>query len=79
MPTRKIDEPAALSSVADFHDTFNLPVLEEPIIPNIDRTRLRINLLEEELAELKEAIDNNDLVEVADAFCDIQYVELLLN
>lgn len=74
MPNRKIEEPQALSSVADFHDTFNLPVLEEPVIPNLDRTRLRINLLEEELAELKEAIDNNDLVEVADAFCDIQYV-----
>lgn len=74
MPIRKIEEPAALSSVADFHDTFNLPVLKEPIIPNVDRTKLRINLLEEELSELKEAIANNDLVEVADAFCDIQYV-----
>lgn len=74
MPNRKIEEPQALSSVADFHDTFNLPVLEEPVIPDLDRTRLRINLLEEELGELKEAIDNNDLVEVADAFCDIQYV-----
>lgn len=74
MPIRKIDEPKALSSVADFHDTFNLPVLENPTIPDLSRTRLRINLLEEELAELKEAIDNDDLVEVADAFCDIQYV-----
>jgi len=74
MPIRKISEPEALSSVADFHDTFNLPVLENPIIPDADRTRLRINLLEEELKELKEAIENNDLVEVADAFCDIQYV-----
>lgn len=74
MPNRKIEEPAALSSVADFHDTFNLPVLENPTIPHVDRTRLRINLIEEELAELKEAIDNDDLVEVADAFCDLQYV-----
>ena len=74
MPIRKIAEPEALSSVADFHDTFNLPVLSEPVIPDLDRTRLRINLLEEELAELKEAIDNDDLVEVADALCDIQYV-----
>lgn len=74
MPNRKIDEPQALSSVADFHDTFNLPVLDTPVIPDIDRTRLRINLIEEELAELKEAIDNDDLVEVADAFCDLQYV-----
>lgn len=74
MPNRKIAEPEALSSVADFHDTFNLPVLEQPIIPDSDRTKLRINLLEEELSELKEAIENNDLIEVADAFCDIQYV-----
>lgn len=67
-------EPEALNSVAAFHDTFNLPALAEPTIPPADRCMLRINLLEEELNELKEAIANNDLVEAADAFCDIQYV-----
>ena len=45
-----------------------------PEIPNADRCRLRINLLAEELKELEQAIDDNDLVEVADALADLQYV-----
>ena len=36
--------------------------------------QLRIDLIEEELNELKEAIKNNDIVEVADALTDILYV-----
>ena len=70
----KFNEPSPLNDVAQFHDTFNLPVLEEPTIPSKDRCDLRINLLEEELNELKEAIDQNDIVEVIDALCDLQYV-----
>ena len=67
-------EPSALSSVANFHATFKAPILEKPQIPSVDRAKLRISLLQEELNELKEAIEDNDLVEVADALCDIQYV-----
>jgi len=67
-------EPRALNAVADFHNTFDLPVLESPIIPDKKRCELRISLLQEELNELKEAIEQNDIVEVADALCDIQYV-----
>lgn len=67
-------EPQGLNDVAKFHDTFGLPVLDKPIIPDAKRCELRISLLQEELNELKEAIANDDLVEVADALCDIQYV-----
>ena len=35
---------------------------------------MRVSLLAEELRELQEAIQANDIVEVADALCDIQYV-----
>lgn len=70
----KFNEPAGLSSVSEFHEMFELPVLEGAVIPSKERCTLRINLIEEELRELKEAIENNDLVEAADAFCDIQYV-----
>jgi len=70
----KFKEPKPLNDVAEFHDTFNLPVLDEPTIPSKERCALRINLLEEELKELKVAIEENDIVEVIDAFCDIQYV-----
>ena len=63
-----------LEMVAEFHKTFKAPILDTPQIPSLDRCKLRISLLQEELNELQEAIDNNDLVEVADAFADIQYV-----
>ena len=68
------DEAKGLSKVAEFHDLFDLPVIDKPIIPAKERCKLRISLLEEELKELKEAIEEDDIVEVADAFCDIQYV-----
>ncbi len=67
-------DPKALQDVSEFHKTFNLPIVKEPSIPSKERWTLRLSLIEEELQELREAIENNDLVEVADAFCDIQYV-----
>ncbi len=67
----KID---ALNQVAEFHKTFNAPVLDQPQIPSKERCDLRISLLQEELNELKEAIADNNIVEIADALCDLQYV-----
>lgn len=64
----------ALSQVADFHRTFHHPILEKPQIPPQNRTELRVSLIAEELSELEEAIEAQDIVEVADALCDIQYV-----
>lgn len=69
-----MDKIDALNQVAEFHRTFQHPILESPQIPDKKRAELRIELLKEELKELQEAIENNDLVEVADAFCDLQYV-----
>lgn len=63
-----------LNQVAEFHTTFNHPILNTPTIPGPSRTKLRIDLLQEELNELSEAIHNKDLVEIADALCDLQYV-----
>ncbi len=63
-----------IACVEQFHKTFNQPVLETPQIPDEKRCELRVRLLQEELDEFKEAIANNDLVEVADALSDIMYV-----
>lgn len=63
-----------LGMVGDFHLLFNAPILPTPQIPSTERCNLRINLMQEELDEIKEAIDNNDLVEVADGLCDLMYV-----
>jgi predicted HAD superfamily Cof-like phosphohydrolase len=64
----------ALNQVAAFHRTFQHPIEPSPLIPAPERCRLRVALLREELQELEAAIAENDLVEVADALCDIQYV-----
>ena len=69
-----MEDPKALSSVAEFHRTFKHPIVEAPAIPPPQRAALRVSLLAEELKELEQAIADNDLVEVADAFCDLQYV-----
>lgn len=69
-----MDKIDSLNQVAEFHKTFNAPILDQPTIPSADRCNLRISLLQEELNELKDAIANNDLVEIADALCDLQYV-----
>lgn len=67
----KID---ALNQVAEFHKTFNAPILDKPQIPSKERCELRVSLLQEELNELKQAIEDHDIVEIADALCDLQYV-----
>ena len=64
----------ALSQVAEFHQTFKHPIVDQAAIPSKVRSKLRIDLIAEELKELQEAVDNEDLVEVADALCDLQYV-----
>ena len=68
---KKID---ALNQVAEFHKTFQAPILETPQIPSKERCDLRINLMQEELNEIKEAIENDDLVEISDGLCDLMYV-----
>ena len=67
----KID---ALNQVAEFHRTFKHPIEPEPTIPSPERCQLRVNLISEELKELQKAIEDKDIVEIADALCDIQYV-----
>ena len=69
-----MDKIDSLNQVAKFHKTFKHPILASPQFPSKKRCELRISLLQEELDELQEAIENDDLVEVADALCDIQYV-----
>src|SRR6201985_3867424 len=64
----------SLNQVAEFHTTFKHPIVAEPAIPSKERAQLRIELLSEELKELQQAVNDNNLVEIADALCDLQYV-----
>jgi predicted HAD superfamily Cof-like phosphohydrolase len=67
-------QPETLNLVADFHKTFKHPILDKPTIPDENRCKLRVALIAEELKELEVAILEKDIVSVADALCDIQYV-----
>lgn len=67
-------QPDSLNQVAEFHKTFKHPILDNPAIPNENRCKLRVALIAEELKELEVAILEKDIVQVADALCDIQYV-----
>ena len=61
-------------SVRKFMETFGQEIKEKAGFPNEKITSLRYDLIKEELGELKEAIDNRDIKEVADALTDILYV-----
>ena len=61
-------------SVRKFMETFSQEIKEKADFPNEKITSLRYDLIKEELNELKEAMDNKDIKEVADALTDILYV-----
>ena len=60
--------------VKNFMETFGQEVKSRPSFSSDKINMLRYNLIKEELDEFKEALDNNDLLEVADALTDILYV-----
>ena len=57
-----------------FMQTFGQEVKSKPSFSTEKINDLRYNLIKEELDELKQAMDNKDLLEVADALTDILYV-----
>ena len=61
-------------SVRKFMETFGQEIKEKAKFPDKKIISLRHDLIKEELDEFKEAIDNNDIKEVADALTDILYV-----
>ncbi len=69
-----MQQPDTLNQVADFHKTFKHPILNQPTIPSENRCQLRVALIAEELKELEVGILEKDIVAVADALADIQYV-----
>ena len=60
--------------VGTFMKTFGQEVKEKSSLSSNKINKLRLDLIAEELGELKEAMKNNDLLEVADALTDILYV-----
>ena len=61
-------------NVKTFMKTFGQMVKTKPQFPDGKTMRLRYELIQEELNELKEAMENKNLKEIADALTDILYV-----
>ena len=62
------------NKVGTFMKTFGQEVKSKPSFSTDKINKLRLDLIKEELDELKEAMDNKDLLEVAYALTDILYV-----
>ena len=60
--------------VKKFMKTFGQKVITKPQFPDQKTMNLRFDLIKEEVDELKQAMDANDLKEIADALTDILYV-----
>ena len=60
--------------VGDFMQAFGQQVETQPTWPDFNTRELRVDLIQEEVDELVEAIANKDMVEIADALTDILYV-----
>ena len=60
--------------VKKFMQTFGQDVKTKASFPSEKIVNLRNSLIEEELLELKEAVKNKDINEIADALTDILYV-----
>ena len=64
-----------LDAVIKFHTAFKIGYSESPVA-NLGEVKklLRYNLMKEENEEYLEAVQNNDLVEIADALGDMMYI-----
>ncbi|KGO82496.1 MazG nucleotide pyrophosphohydrolase domain-containing protein [Flavobacterium beibuense] len=64
-----------LDAVKEFHSAFGLGISEQPKADLGDAVNmLRFNLMKEENEEYLEAVQNNDLTEIADALGDMLYI-----
>ncbi len=62
------------NKVGTFMKTFGQEVKTKPSFSTDKINKLRLDLIKEELSELTDAMNNKDLLEVADALTDILYV-----
>ena len=62
------------TSVKKFMETFGQEVKSKPAFPSEKISKLRYDLIKEELDEFQEALNDKNLKEVADSLTDILYV-----
>jgi predicted HAD superfamily Cof-like phosphohydrolase len=78
MAENKSTQMTGFQMVGEFHEVFEHPKNTKPDTEVFDKNEklvnLRLGLIEEEFNELKQAIKDKNMVEVADALSDILYV-----
>ncbi len=65
-----------LEDVAEFMDMSGQEIKIVPTFLDFKTTALRVSLMKEELKEIETAIENKDMVELADAYADMMYVTI---
>ena len=60
--------------VGDFMEAFGQEVLYMPVMPNTKLAALRLDLINEEVQELRDGLGKKSMLEIADALTDILYV-----
>ena len=74
MKTRSAPKATSFELVGDFREAFGQDVYIEPTWPDFSTRELRLELIQEEVDELGEAMEQRDMVGIADALTDILYV-----
>jgi len=60
--------------VAQFHEAFNIPILDSPQVPDAARAQLRARLVGEESREVMEALQSRNLQHIAKEIADLMIV-----
>ena len=74
MKTKQNGEGTNFELVGDFMEAFGQDVQLEPTWPDFNTRELRLELIQEELDELSDAVADRDMVQIADALTDLLYV-----
>ena len=72
--TKPHEDVSNFELVGDFMEAFGQKVELEPTWPDFNTRELRLELIQEELDELSEAVADRDMIEIADALTDLLYV-----
>lgn len=64
----------AQQMVLEFHKEFDIHVADTPTVPDEKTEALRVRLIQEEFAELKEALEEKNLPNIAKELADLLYV-----
>ena len=74
MKTKHGGEGTNFELVGDFMEAFGQAVQLEPTWPDFNTRELRLELIQEELDELSDAVADRDMIQIADALTDLLYV-----